>query len=167
MRIGILSDSHGRAAMTAAAVRILTDHGAGILIHLGDLGSEAVIDELAGHNARAVLGNCDWPAEALRRHALSVGVTIDHPFGLLVADGKTIAFTHGHDEPAVEAALASGCQYLLFGHTHEVRDEVIDGVRWINPGALFRATRYTAAVLDPASDRLEILDVPRLAQSFA
>ena len=165
MRIGLLSDSHGRAAITAAAVRLLADRGVEVLIHLGDLGSEEVIDELAGHNARAVLGNCDWPAEPLLRHARHMGVTIDDPLGLLRAGGKAIAFTHGHDERAVETALRSGCQYMLFGHTHEVRDEVISGVRWINPGALFRAARYTAAVLDTASDRLEIFDVPRHAES--
>jgi predicted phosphodiesterase len=50
---------------------------------------------------------------------------------------------------------------VLHGHTHEIRDERVGLTRVINPGALHRAARYTAAVLEPASDRLEIIVVPR------
>jgi predicted phosphodiesterase len=61
----------------------------------------------------------------------------------------------------MEQALRDGADYLLHGHTHELRDERIGRTRMINPGALFRAARYTAALLDPRADRLEILALPR------
>ena len=161
MLIGILSDSHGRAAITGEAVRQLLKRGAEMLIHLGDVGTEAVIDELAGHHSHLVLGNCDFPPEPLIRYAANLGVQVDHPMGMLQIDGKTIAFTHGHLEQLVQQALARGVDYLLHGHSHEVRDERIGSTRVINPGALFRAARYTAATLDPAADRLQLLTIQR------
>lgn len=161
MLIGVLSDSHGRADTTARAVRALLDHGAQMLIHLGDLEAEAVIDELVGHNARIVFGNCDWNEQALAHYAELVGVRVDHPLGLAEVDGKRIAFTHGHLPGVMQDAINDGVDYLFYGHTHAVSDERHGCTRLINPGALFRAPRYTAALLDPAADHLRIIDVPK------
>ena len=161
MPLGILSDSHGRAQATREAVRALAAREATLLLHLGDVCSEPVIDELIGHNARIVFGNCDWDIPSLTRHAESMGIAVDHPMGVVEVGGKRIAFTHGHLAHLMEQAMADGVDYVLHGHTHEVRDERVGGVRIINPGALFRASRYTAALLDPAADRLEIIDIAR------
>ncbi len=161
MLIGVLSDSHGCADITARAVEELLSHGAQTLIHLGDFETEAVIDELVGHNARIVFGNCDWNEQALTRYAESVGVRVDHPLGLIEVGGKRIAFTHGHLDRLMREALDDGVDYLFYGHTHTVSDERCGKTRLINPGALFRAPRYTAVVLDPASDRLTIVDVQK------
>ncbi len=161
MLIGVLSDSHGRADTTARAVQALLSGGAQMLIHLGDLGAEAVIDELVGHNARIVFGNCDWDEQALAHYAELVGVRVDHPLGLADVDGKRIAFTHGHLTRVMQDAINDGVDYLLYGHSHAVSDERHGGTRLINPGALFRAPRYTAALLDPAADHLRIIEVPK------
>ena len=159
--IGVLSDSHGRAEITARAVAAVRDAGATILLHLGDLGTEAVIDELIGYDAHIVLGNCDLDERSLSSYAGHMGVAVDHPMGRLTVQGRTIAFTHGHLGNCMDAALADGVDYLLHGHTHEVRDERVGKTRIINPGALHRARRYTAAVLDPAADQLTFIEVPR------
>ena len=163
MQIGILSDSHGRADTTRVAIRLLLERGASSLIHLGDIGSDAVIDELVGHHARIVFGNCDWDAASLGRYAQDLGLIVDDPMGRLQIAGKTIAFTHGHHLGLMQQALAEGVEYLLHGHTHEVRDERVGSTRIINPGALFRAARYTAALLDSEADALHIVEVPRPA----
>ncbi len=163
MRIGILSDSHGQAERTAHAVRSLHEAGAELLLHLGDFETEAVMDELVGHPARIVMGNCDWDVPAMSRYARSVGLTVDHPMGVIDVDGRRIAFTHGHLAAPMKEALDEGVDYLLHGHSHQLRDERIGHTRVINPGALFRASRYTAAVLDPATDSLRILELPRPA----
>jgi predicted phosphodiesterase len=75
-------------------------------------------------------------------------------------DAKRIAFTHGHELPAMRAAVTGGAHYLIHGHTHELRDERTAGTRIINPGALHRAPRFTVATLEPATDQLTILEVP-------
>ena len=161
MLIGILSDSHGRVETTRAAVAALRERGAEMLPHLGDIGDDAVIDELIGHNARIVFGNCDWDIAGLTHYAGVVGVKVEHPMGIVTADGRRIAFTHGHLPQFMQQAMDQGVDYLFHGHTHELRDERVKGVRIINPGALCRATRYTAAVLDPAVDRLTIVEIAR------
>lgn len=161
MLIGLLSDSHGRAAVTARAVALLREHGAEMLIHLGDIETESVLDELAGHPARIVFGNCDWDLAGLTRHAEFLGLTVDAPLGWMEVEGRRIAYTHGDREHLMRQAVEEGADYLLHGHSHRIRDERIGPVRVINPGALFRAARYTAAVLDPAADTLRIIEVPR------
>ena len=49
--------------------------------------------------------------------------------------------------------------YLITGHTHVKRDERIGKIRWINPGALYRALEKTVAILDTTSDVLKFLSV--------
>lgn len=159
--IGILSDSHGRAAITQRAVNLLIERGATMLIHLGDIERIEVIDALAGHNAHLVFGNTDWDERSMTTYAETLGIAVDHPIGRLTVDGKTIAFTHGDNATLVREALSDGVDYLLHGHTHQMRDERAGSTRLINPGALFRAARYTAALLEPAADRLEFVDIPR------
>jgi putative phosphoesterase len=160
MRIGILSDSHGRADTTALAVKALRDRGAELLLHLGDIGTREVIDALAGGPARIVFGNCDPDPAALARYAQRLEITVDHPLGIIEIDGKRIALTHGHLPSFMSQALRSGVDYLLHGHTHEIRDERIGPTRVVNPGALFRACRYTAMMLDPARDALTVIEIP-------
>ena len=159
MRIGILSDSHGRAKITALAVSALLERGAELLIHLGDFETEQVIDELVGHECHIVFGNCDWDINGLTRYAEAMNVCVDHPLGRLKVDDKTIAYTHGHIGRIMDHALKDGVDYLLHGHTHEIRDDRLGSTRIINPGALFRASRYTVAILDPGVDALEFIDI--------
>lgn len=162
MLIGVLSDSHGRAAVTGRAVSLLRHHGAELIIHLGDLETESVIDELAGHDARIVLGNCDWDPDELASYAGFLGIQVDRLAGRVEVDGRVIAYTHGDRDQLMRAAIDEGADYLLHGHTHSIRDERIGRTRVINPGALFRAARYTAALLEPSTDELTLVEVPRV-----
>ncbi len=164
MLIGLLADSHGRHLMTRHAVSVLLDAGAELLLHLGDVETDNVIDELVGHPARLVFGNCDDEV-ALARYAQLVNVIVDHPVGDLDVDGRRIVYTHGHLMDPMENALREEADYLLHGHSHELRDERIGRTRVINPGALFRARRYTAALLDPTTDDLRIFEIAPPASS--
>ncbi|MCA9019008.1 MAG: metallophosphoesterase, partial [Planctomycetaceae bacterium] len=51
--------------------------------------------------------------------------------------------------------------YLLTGHSHQSHDFRAGATRRINPGALFRAKVFTVAVLDLATDELELREVAR------
>lgn len=159
MLIGLLADSHGRAATTSRAIAALRREGAELLLHLGDVETEAVIDELIGHNCRLVLGNCDWDERNLSSYARHMGIAVDHPCGSLVVSGKSIVFTHGHLGKHMDEAVRSGVDYLVHGHTHEPRDERVGMTRIINPGALFRAPRYTVALLNPVEDIVRFVDI--------
>lgn len=187
-RIGLLSDSHGRAATTRRAVDLLRGAGAEMLIHLGDVGTVEVIDalcvdELDGDDqieAHVVFGNTDWDHASLAAYADDLDIHVDDPVGCLqisqtspvaslVAAGgdlppkpnprDTIMFCHGHEEHRMAEALAAGPRYLCHGHTHRQADLTQNGTRIINPGALFRASAYTVALLDTTSDRLTFYEI--------
>ena len=138
-----------------------------MLVHLGDIGTAEVIDALAVQSpdtgeqveAHLVFGNCDWEAKALARYAHDLGVIVDGLVGELSIDDKRVVFTHGHESAVMDSAIASGADYLLHGHTHLQRDDLIGQTRVINPGALFRARRHTVALLTPVSGKLRVLEV--------
>ena len=165
--LGLLSDTHGRAGTARDGVELLLDHGADMLIHLGDVGSAEVIDALAATHpstgqqieSHLVFGNCDWEAQSLTRYAQDLGVIVHDPAGEIEIDGKRLMFTHGHINSVMEHAIESGAEYLLHGHTHVLSDETIGQTRVINPGALFRAKRHTVALLTPASGHLQVYEV--------
>ncbi|MCA9286122.1 MAG: YfcE family phosphodiesterase [Phycisphaerales bacterium] len=158
-RLGLLSDTHGRVEAASLAVRVLVERGATMLIHLGDIGSDSVLEELASIESHVVFGNCDLEEDALARHAERLGISVHHPAGRLVVDGRTIAFTHGHLPELLNRASAEGVDYILHGHTHEQRDERRGRSRIINPGALHRASPYSVAILVPATDTLEFIAI--------
>ena len=165
--LGLLSDTHGRAEIARDAVELLVRQGAEMLLHLGDIGSLAVIDALVavgqidGRQVQShlVFGNCDWQTEALTKYARALGVMVHEPAGELTIDGKRIVFTHGHIQAVLDHAIESGADYLLHGHTHVQADDVIGKTRVINPGALFRASRHTAALLTPGNGTLAVHEV--------
>lgn len=159
-RVGLLSDSHGRAERTARAVDALLAAGADTLIHAGDIETDEVLDCLAGHNAHLVWGNCDWDRAGLERYARDIGIAVHGDSGEVTVDGVRIAFTHGHLPAAMRSAMSSGAAFLVHGHTHERRDDVVDGVRIINPGALHRARPFTVALLTPRTGKLTSIEVP-------
>jgi uncharacterized protein len=158
MRLGILSDTHGRAAATAAALDLLRQAGAEFYIHCGDVGGEPILDLLAGLPLVFVWGNTDYDHAEMGRYAKKLGLDCRGNFADLELDGRRIAVTHG-DEPAVLKRIVAEkrYRYLLHGHTHVARDQIIGDLRWINPGAVHRSPRPSVAVLDTHSENLEFL----------
>src|SRR5687768_12828382 len=166
VRLGILSDTHGRADACRIAVRTLLDMGAQALAHCGDVGEEPVLDELAGHPVWFVWGNNDLDRPRLAQYAADLGLVCLGNLGRFQLGGKTFALTHGDNagiiaairaaasrgEPAGESAAPD--DYLLTGHTHVPHDRRFGGLRWINPGALYRAQPRTVALLDVSADEL-------------
>jgi putative phosphoesterase len=166
--LGLLSDSHGNDERTTRAVELLCEREAEVLIHLGDVGSEAVLDALAvAHDAEGqltpqvhvVFGNTDHDHIALAQYAQSLGLNVHHPMGRIELEGKTIAFTHGDQQDLMNEALADDVDYLCHGHTHTCIFEKSGKTRVINPGALTRARTYTAAVLTPRTGQLGWVEI--------
>ncbi len=158
--VGLLSDSHSRWERTKRALEALRIRGASTFIHCGDIEDALVLDQLAGMDAHLVWGNCDWNQGTLGRYASDIGIAVHGDAGELTIDDKRIAFTHGHEPQPMRAAITGGADYLIHGHTHELRDERTAGTRIISPGALHRAPRVTVATLGPATGELEIIEVP-------
>ncbi|HEX8324789.1 MAG TPA: YfcE family phosphodiesterase [Tepidisphaeraceae bacterium] len=162
MIVGILSDTHGRADTAAVAVRLLREQKAEYLIHCGDVCGETVLDALAGVPSAFVYGNNDYDRVDLARYAHALGIQCLGDGGTLDLGGKRIAVTHGDNSRTVTqlASKMTGAHYLLTGHTHQRHDRRVGSVRWINPGALYRALVRSVAVLDVSTDTLTFLNVP-------
>jgi len=135
MQLVILSDTHipGRTTEIPAWVRehvVAADH----VIHAGDFDSAeglATVRELADGDLTAVAGNTDPPELDLP------------PVATLSVEGVTFVVTHGDGarlgyEERVAAVVreAAGPDAIgVAGHTHDPADEVVDGVRLLNPGS--------------------------------
>lgn len=156
--VGLLSDSHGQSQRVRRAIKLLTERGASVFVHLGDLG-DGVLDELAGLDCHIVFGNCD-DCRSLDQYARDIGLQVHHPGGVIDIDGKRIGITHGHLVEELERLFLQRVDVIVHGHTHERSDAMVDGVRVINPGALHRARIITAALFVPATGTLESVVVP-------
>lgn len=157
-RLGIISDTHGRAPRARKAIDTLLSRGATRIIHLGDVGNEEVLDLLAGIEATVVFGNCD-DERSLARYAHALGIHVVHPGAVIEVKSTRIGLTHGHIESEVARLFAEDVDILLHGHTHEIRDDLVGRTRVLNPGALHRATRHTALLLEPATGVVEWIEI--------
>lgn len=158
MRIGILSDTHDQVARTARAVSLLIAQGAEALIHCGDYTCPEVILECGGLPSYYVFGNNDFDQTDLRRAMRSVGGVCLEWGGVVTLGQRKIAVTHGDAAHELRRLAALAPDYLLFGHSHCRADDRRGATRWINPGALYRASEWTVAVID--------LDVDSVAFHF-
>ena len=159
MKIGILSDTHDQVERTSRAVAALVGAGAEALIHCGDLTVPEVVLECGGLPSYFVFGNNDFDRDALLRAMALVGGRSLGRGGEVVLEGRRIAVTHGDSSGEIRRLLAADPDYLLFGHSHRAADERRGATRWINPGALYRARPWTAALLDLRTDLLEFLTI--------
>ncbi len=166
MKIGLVSDSHGKDSRLRKAIDELLARGAEAIVHCGDVKSVEAIELLgeSGVPAYVALGNMDKHADRLARAAAESGVELSHgAVRVELGDGRLLAAAHGHDEDALNAlpAESDAIAYVCHGHTHRRRDERVGSVRVMNPGALYhpRDGWASAAVLDADADTLEIVRI--------
>jgi putative phosphoesterase len=120
MRIAVIADTHNKLPEHLVEALASADE----IWHLGDVTSEDVINRVRslGKPVRVIRGNCDsyehWP-ERLR----------------LERGGRTFLLIHA---PPRKPA---GAEFLLHGHTHVPRDEMVDGIRLLNPGTVGKPNR--------------------------
>lgn len=160
--IGILSDSHDNIDALLQARERLLHYAPHCLIHCGDIVSPDTLAQLDGTSLYGVFGNNDLLRDELQQCAARCGF---HPLAdeLVIAIAeKQIAVYHGTSARRVQQLADSGrFDYVLTGHTHQRRDERQGGTRIINPGALYRASHYSCAVLDLRRDDLIYLEIDR------
>jgi uncharacterized protein len=160
MILGIISDTHDKLKRTKLAVSMLQDAGAEALIHCGDFEEPHMLSACAVLPLWFVFGNNDSDSD-LRLAAVDSGAVCLEWGGVVELAGKRIGVTHGHLTTELRNVLNQKPEYLLYGHSHDASEHRENGVRYINPGALHRATEFTVAFLDLKSDELKWLTVPR------
>lgn len=159
MRVGILSDTHGRIEPAKTAMAMLVKAGCQAFIHCGDVGSTDVLDLLAGQASWFVFGNTDYDCDGLEAYGRQNGVNCLRGGGTVLLQDKKLAVTHGDDPEMLRKLLAEEPEYLFTGHTHIAKDVRQGKTRWINPGALHRAAIKSVAVVDLDKDSVKVLRV--------
>lgn len=166
MIAGLLSDTHGNVARTATAAMLLKMHGAKVIFHCGDIGSEQVLIELAGAfgeeeiEVHAVLGNVDQWSPEIADFPPDTGIRVHGNRYETEIAGKRVVLLHGHESHRLKAAVTSGdYDYVLTGHTHCREDRREGPTRIINPGAVHHTLEPSIAVLDTRSGSLRFIDV--------
>jgi putative phosphoesterase len=159
MLLGLLTDTHDNLPALDAALTAFRSRGVRHVLHAGDITAPATVERLKGFEAVLVFGNNDRDRVGLLAAAVRAGATIGDGWqGEL--GGLRIAVEHGDRASALTSLVRSGrYDVVVTGHTHRLRDERFGRTRVINPGALYRASRYTCGVLDTRATRLEIVDV--------
>ena len=122
--VGLISDTHGLVRPDVHAALA----GVSLILHAGDVGADAILDELALiAPVAAVYGNTDAPG----RPRLSKG--IERTIG-----GLRVHVSHGHEvvPTTPEALLAAyDAAVVVYGHTHRALVTSAGGRLAVNPGA--------------------------------
>ena len=142
MKIGVVSDTHGY--FDPHLPQLL--HGVDEILHAGDVGSEAVLDQLrAIAPVQAVRGNIDLGglglAPTLTRRLGNVEIHMLHelpkPQSALrdwaqadPLEGKPAEHCHRFLE-----SLPEECRVVIFGHSHEPCALILGGKLFFNPGS--------------------------------
>lgn len=124
MKILLLSDTHGRNKMLDKVLEMHPD--CDLYLHCGDIETP----DFLYPQLRVVSGNND--------------MYYDYPDKMILnVEGHRIYMTHSHlcgyfnrINKLSELAIANGCDIAFYGHTHVASDQVVNGVRCINPGSL-------------------------------
>ena len=125
MKIVLMSDSHGRSQNIDKVLQLHPD--ADYYLHCGDI----ECDEYTYPNLIVVRGNNDYFGDFPEKRILVIG---NHR--ILMMHSHTV-YSFQRTLKMAEMAKAKGCDMVFFGHTHIAFDQVVDGVRLINPGSLF------------------------------
>src|SRR5205814_1315332 len=103
-------------------------------------------------------GNVDYPEPPLREAIDECGQTCHGRFGSLDRDGLKIAFLHSDDGKLFGETIHSGRWNLVcYGHTHVAKQSLQGHTLVINPGALYRATPHSIAIVELPSLKAQIV----------
>lgn len=129
MRIGVLSDTHARLFGQISQEVIKALSNVDLIVHAGDFTTLEVFEGLRQlAEVKAVWGNMD---SAELRSLLPEKQ-------LIVVGGKKIGITHGWgDQWGIEhrvRGLFDQVDVIIYGHSHEPRNQQIGGILFFNPG---------------------------------
>ena len=127
MKVAVFSDSHGELnRMLAAAAEQSPD----LIIHLGDFhrDSDSLREKFPRTAVKAVRGNCDFGSAGRESDIFFCGAA-----KLFITHGHLYGVKNGLTQLKA-AALDSGADIVLFGHTHAAWYECSAGTHLMNPG---------------------------------
>lgn len=163
MKIGVMSDTHDNLSNTTTVLGAYRERGIETIVHCGDLTSPDMVSHFSGFRVIFTIGNMDHTTGAIKKRLEKMR---EDNFAGMVYKGKlggiSVAATHSHVNGKIMELVQEGrFKWIFHGHTHEKRDEVIRGVRIVNPGALGGLGREprTFCVVDLKAEEVEFIKV--------
>lgn len=121
-KVVVMSDSHRNDQNVEKVIR--QQPHADAYLHCGDFcGDSRVFPEIS-----IVLGNCDYDLSLPRKM-----ITHFEGVGIFMVHGDKI---YDRNRTLARWAKENNCQIAVHGHTHSCVDEVVNGIRILNPGSL-------------------------------
>lgn len=160
MKLGLLSDTHGRDDLVEGVVDFFDEENVDEMIHSGDVTRVTHIEALFELDVpvHLVYGNCDYNQESFRQASERTPLVLHGSADLLGANGARLGVTHGHYDRLFDELREEEPDYIVHGHTHERRDETLEGIRYVNPGSV-KPANSSAAVLDVETEDLTFRDL--------
>jgi putative phosphoesterase len=160
VRLGVISDTHGHVELTRPAVHMLESLEVDVVLHCGDIGSMAVVEQFAAWPTHFVFGNCDENTAAFAAAIEKAGQTCHGLFGELEFDGVKLAILHSHERNRFRDAIDGGKYGLVcYGHTHVAAIDRRGETMVLNPGAIYRASPHSVAVVDLPAIEASIIEL--------
>ena len=170
MKICILSDSHDRGPMMAAAVSVAIDEGAEAVIHCGDIigGNTLRASLKLGIPIHAVHGNNLGDPVAIARIAHQSDEQL-HYYGqdAVISLGSRRIFVTHYPHLARDMACTGDYDLVCCGHSHEPeirrQQNILGGHTWlINPGTVagLGAPKATWVLADLSGLSFELRELP-------
>ena len=117
VRVGVISDTHKLLRPEARSLLV----GSDLIVHAGDIGAQAVIDELESiapvHAVRGNIDRGDWAGRYMADEVVEVA-------------GVTLYVLHDVNELGIDPG-AAGFDVVISGHSHQPRQERRDGVLYL------------------------------------
>ncbi len=159
MKIAIMSDSHDNLWNLRTAVKKVKELGIKEIIHLGDLISPFMLEEVEGYSGtfHLIYGNNNGDHILLQKKIASLAGKVQFHgwLGEIERDSIKIGFIH---DPFIARKIARSGDYdvVLFGHTHLWLKEQVGDCLLLNPGEILGKKEAPGfAVLDCKSLEVE------------
>lgn len=175
MQIGLISDIHDHLEEIDRALTIFTQHNIDMIVNAGDWISLYTFEYFANQCLRnnlkvpikSVLGNNEVEhhrfIELSKNLPLPIEITAHISLDFVVDEIK-IAVSHGHDLVTLRSLIScQSYQLVVTGHTHTVRNELIDKTLVVNPGTLSKSCAgkrldyYSIAIYNTKTQSAEII----------
>jgi hypothetical protein len=161
VKVGIVSDSHDHRGAAEGALLLFRAEGVGMVLHLGDVCSPAVLAGYADPSIPflGVFGNNDADRDGLQN---ATGGAFRRGPHIETVDGRKILLAHSYDQLRGELSGQGQFDLVLFGHTHRPLTMRVGKALVVNPGescGLLRG-KHTCAIVDLATMEPRIVEIP-------